>query len=1116
MSIMYGWQGTERLSEQIGWPARVMLLVLIMVASGATTRADALDRKEIESRLSAITSSTTLEETERVRVAEAYRAALDEMDKAAALQKKRDSFRRALDEADSRRSEAEAALSAARAAAELASQVELPGADYARIQEALRVAHSDLAAAQAEAERLQKTLDDMRRRQGQIPVLIEQAQDQLAKGGDESIWSAGARQDEAAVAQGVLAEARKAAIEADVEAMALDRASYEARRSIVELQLAAVEAKINGQLARIEALVQRERALVAGEADEAESLVRRAREELGAEGAGASSALERLADSLASLVDRSRVLAAKNEEASAKLRQATARLQSIRDALREVRDHTSSGAYESGLAETIFSQLRSFQGGLERAGEIDYLRRALAEARREHFLLRQATRSREGASGTALPEAAVSGKPKGLQGELEGAVLSMRRKLEFGASQLVETLSHAEAVESEAMRMAAEYRDAVIEKLFWVKSAPSIDMALTAVHPSDVLEWSANVLHPGWLMQAMSSVAPWLLVVALLLLASRLLLRRRLLGYVVKTSTIIRRISTDRMSLTLSAFGATLLASAPVPLAMLLLGWGLSSGGDAGQRLLAAFFVQAAPLVFHLALLANAVHPSGLAEGHFGWSKDILARVRVAVIWLALVMLPARMLQARALAVFSEDELSGMARLALLLMVAGVGGLGVWMFHARHGIPAIVARRSPQTLIARFPSVWAPAIAIGSLVLLALLLAGYVMTVWLLVARLEDSVYALFWAVIVHGLAIRMFAIRERKLKLEAAMAERKARQEAARREVMEHNDGTQPAEAVQDDLPELPESDEPVDLSTVCRQTRDLIGFVVSAVLLGVLWMLWTQFAPIVRAFDERELIWSLTVADIGLVILVTAVALAVVRNLPGLLEALVFHRLDMATGSRSSFVKLAQYAVFALAAVVLSSQVGIDWSKLGWLAAALSVGIGFGLQEVVANFVSGIILLFERPIRIGDVVTVDGIDGVVSRIQIRATTITGWDRKEYVVPNKSFITGTVLNWTLSNPVNRVVIVVGVAYGSDIERAREILIEVAREQPAVLKDPAPLATFEEFGDSALKLVLRAYLPNMDNRITTLSALNTEIARRFREAGIEIAYPQLDVHLRRP
>ena len=149
----------------------------------------------------------------------------------------------------------------------------------------------------------------------------------------------------------------------------------------------------------------------------------------------------------------------------------------------------------------------------------------------------------------------------------------------------------------------------------------------------------------------------------------------------------------------------------------------------------------------------------------------------------------------------------------------------------------------------------------------------------------------------------------------------------------------------------------------------------------------------------------------------------------------------------------------------------------------------------------------------RVGDIVTVDNIDGVVSRIRIRATTITNWDRKEYIVPNKSFITGNVLNWTLSSDVNRIIINVGIAYGSDTELARELLLKAAQEHPNVLEDPAPVATFEGFGDNALNFLLRCYIPNLDNRLATITDLHLAIDKAFRKAKITIAFPQQDVHL---
>jgi potassium efflux system protein len=176
--------------------------------------------------------------------------------------------------------------------------------------------------------------------------------------------------------------------------------------------------------------------------------------------------------------------------------------------------------------------------------------------------------------------------------------------------------------------------------------------------------------------------------------------------------------------------------------------------------------------------------------------------------------------------------------------------------------------------------------------------------------------------------------------------------------------------------------------------------------------------------------------------------------------------------------------------------------------------VGIGFGLQEIVANFISGLIILFERPIRVGDAVTVGEISGTVSRIQIRATSITSWDRKELLVPNKEFIVGRLVNWTLSDQILRVDIPVGIAYGSDTEKATEVLLRVAKENPKVLDDPPPTVLFLSFGASSLDFELRAFSPDLQSFLPLRHELHMAVDRAFREAGIEIAFPQRDIHVR--
>jgi potassium efflux system protein len=157
---------------------------------------------------------------------------------------------------------------------------------------------------------------------------------------------------------------------------------------------------------------------------------------------------------------------------------------------------------------------------------------------------------------------------------------------------------------------------------------------------------------------------------------------------------------------------------------------------------------------------------------------------------------------------------------------------------------------------------------------------------------------------------------------------------------------------------------------------------------------------------------------------------------------------------------------------------------------------------------------LLFERPIRVGDVITLGDVTGTVTNMRIRATTVTNWDRKELIVPNKDLITGRLLNWTLTDTTNRIVITVGISYDADPQRARDLIHAIVSKHPNVLDDPSPRVTFDEFADSTLNLVVRAFLSSMDVRLETVHDLHTSMHKALRETGIEIAFPQRDIHVR--
>ena len=236
--------------------------------------------------------------------------------------------------------------------------------------------------------------------------------------------------------------------------------------------------------------------------------------------------------------------------------------------------------------------------------------------------------------------------------------------------------------------------------------------------------------------------------------------------------------------------------------------------------------------------------------------------------------------------------------------------------------------------------------------------------------------------------------------------------------------------------------------------------------------------------------------------------------RNLPGLLEISLFRRWETGPGERYAVASIAKYAITLLGGVLAFNAIGIGWSNVQWLVAAVGLGLGFGLQEIFANFVSGLILLFERPIRVGDTVTVDNRNGTVSKIRIRATVITTFDRKELVVPNKEFVTKQVINWSLSDTVLRVDIPVGIAYGADVDAALAKLIEVAHAHEHVLEDPKPRALFLGFAADRMNLELRVFSPDVEHTLSIRHDLHVAIERAFREA--EIPFPPQSPPLRAP
>jgi potassium efflux system protein len=301
-------------------------------------------------------------------------------------------------------------------------------------------------------------------------------------------------------------------------------------------------------------------------------------------------------------------------------------------------------------------------------------------------------------------------------------------------------------------------------------------------------------------------------------------------------------------------------------------------------------------------------------------------------------------------------------------------------------------------------------------------------------------------------------------------------------------------------------------------RFVSALLWVIITLTVFDLMDPLWT--------FSRHALDASLTLGELHLslgsiLLFITTIWVSVLlsRGISGVLEVDVLSRLEMPKGLPSVVARLTRYVLIGVGFFFALAATGLKLTQLTILGGALGVGVGFGLQTIVSNFVAGLILAFERPIREGDIVQVqtpsgDNLNGEVRRIGFRASIIRTYDGAEVIVPNASLISNDVVNWTLSDQLRRLTIEVGVAYGTEPSRVLELLRQVPTQYPSILREPAPIALFIGFGDSALNFELRFWISDISQVLALRSDVTTAVNNALVAADIEIPFPQRDLHLR--
>jgi len=670
------------------------------------------------------------------------------------------------------------------------------------------------------------------------------------------------------------------------------------------------------------------------------------------------------------------------------------------------------------------------------------------------------------------------------------ALREQRRELMLALAHDHQVLNRSLAETNEQVRLTIDKIEAfshfLDRRLLWIKSTEPISLS----EPQEEWQRVRALFHPEMFKQVGESVrlnwnkrlVPCLFLCTVFLFT--LLRRRQLKQYLKEASEQAVQRNCRSIAPTLRTILISVLLAFMLPALFFLLVALISEPVAYRTGLL-----NAGLLLFVSGLIAEFSRENGLFDSHFKFSGEKLVKIRSLLRYFIPILVPL-VFAVGALSSVGSNGASG--RVVFILAMMGVMVLAHFLFYPSRSLVVGGKGRLFKKLCYLF-AVGVPLVfSIGSAL-------GFFVSVLTLRTQLLASVGVLLAAFLVIRFFNRWILVSRRSLAVSQALERREAELVERRRE-----EGCE-----LDQIPLWPVGGSAAE--TVSDSTSQVMNLTYdqSATPAENMEEAASTVEEIVSPVQDR-----VTVQDLLLSILLLMLTFVAARNVPNLLSLTLFNRLNLGPGGNFAFTTIVRYAIVMTGVVIGLGKVGITWDKVQWLAAAISLGIGFGLQEIFANFVAGLILLFERPIRIGDVVTVGDVSGKVTEIKIRATTIQKFNNRALVVPNKDFITSKLINWTLRDTVLRFELTVGIAYGSDTRKATEILTKILADHPHVLSDPAPAVIFQNFGASSLDFLMRAHVGRVEVLVDTQSEIHYQIDDAFREAGIEIAFPQQDIHLR--
>ncbi|MFE8150583.1 miniconductance mechanosensitive channel MscM [Brenneria goodwinii] len=663
-------------------------------------------------------------------------------------------------------------------------------------------------------------------------------------------------------------------------------------------------------------------------------------------------------------------------------------------------------------------------------------------------------------------------------------------------------------------------REAAHRYLFWVADVDPI----TFSYPLKLVQDLTRLLSLDTLTQLGSAMVMMVtsretvipLLGALLLVGFSISSRRHYHAFLERASSRVGKVTLDHFMLTLRTVFWSILAALPLPVLWAAWGYGLQNAWPYPMAVAIGDSVTATvPLMWVVMISASFSHPQGLFIAHFRWSPERVARAmryyRLSIAFIVPLIM----------ALITFDKLndrefsSSLGRLCFILLCMALSLVTTGL--KRSGIPLYLDKEgSGENPVNR--AMWNILICVPMIAALASCI-GYLATAKALLVRLETSVAIWFFLLVIYYIIRRWMLIQRRRIAFDRA----KHRRSEILAQRARGEDDSPSATSYESSLEAV---EEPVvDLDAISAKSLQLVRSILTLIALVSVIVLWSEIHS-AFAFMENISLWdvtntvrgvesvqSITLGSVLIAVLIFVITAQLVRNLPALLELALLQHLDLSPGSGYAITTISKYILMLIGCMMGFSLIGIEWSKLQWLVAALGVGLGFGLQEIFANFISGLIILFEKPIRIGDTVTIRDLTGSIMRINTRATTISDWDRKEIIVPNKAFITEQFINWSLSDSVTRVVLTIPAPADADSKEVTDLLMDAVSRCSLILDNPAPEAFLVDLQQGVQIFELRIFAAEMGHRMPLRHELHQLILENYRKHNLIMPYPPFQVRM---